>query len=67
MVIDTEDEMSRRPTANPRGFFSGLAKATIERKDDALFDASLPGEGRKRDAVEAGLEVEVARWSGGGR
>src|SRR6266478_2002877 len=37
MLIETEDETSNRPTANVRGFFSGLAKATIFRNDDALW------------------------------
>jgi len=36
MLIETEDETSNRPTANVRGFFSGLANATIFRNDDAL-------------------------------
>ena len=35
MLIETEDETSNKPTANVRGFFSGLAKATIFRNDDA--------------------------------
>ena len=37
MLIETEDETSNKPMANVRGFFSGLAKATIFRKDDALW------------------------------
>jgi len=37
MLIETEDETSNKPTANVRGFFSGLAKATIFRNDDALW------------------------------
>ena len=36
MLIETEDETSNKPTANVRGFFSGLANATIFRNDDAL-------------------------------
>lgn len=37
MLIETDDETSNKPTANVRGFFSGLAKATIFRNDDALW------------------------------
>ena len=37
MLIETEDETSNNPTANVRGFFSGLAKATIFRNDDTLW------------------------------
>lgn len=37
MLIETEDETSNKPTANDKGFFSGLAKATIFRNDDALW------------------------------
>jgi len=37
MLIETEDETSNKPTANVRGFFSGLAKATIFPNDDALW------------------------------
>lgn len=37
MLIETDDETSNNPTANERGFFSGLAKATIFRNDDALW------------------------------
>lgn len=37
MLIETDEETSNKPTANERGFFSGLAKATIFRNDDALW------------------------------
>ena len=37
MLIDTEDETSNNPTANVKGFFSGLAKAMIFRNDDTLL------------------------------
>jgi hypothetical protein len=37
MLIETEDETSNKPTANVRGLFSGFAKATIFRNDDALW------------------------------
>ena len=37
MLIETEDETSNKPTANARGFFSGLANATIFRNDDAFW------------------------------
>jgi len=37
ILIETEDETSSKPTANVRGLFSGLAKATIFRNDDALW------------------------------
>ena len=37
MLIETEEETSNKPTANVRDFFSGLAKATIFRNDDALW------------------------------
>ena len=36
-LIDTALETMSRPTATPRGFFSGTASATILRNDDALF------------------------------
>jgi hypothetical protein len=37
ILIDTEEEMSNKPTANVKGFLSGLAKTTIFRNDDALW------------------------------
>jgi hypothetical protein len=40
MLIETVEDMSSRPMAIDRGFFSGLANATILRKDDEL-DPSL--------------------------
>lgn len=51
MLIDTEDETSNKPTANVKGFFSGLAKATILRNDDALL-LSFAVTGRIRDHNE---------------
>lgn len=48
MLIETEDETSNKPTANVRGFFSGLAKATIFRNDDALW-LSFEATARIRD------------------
>jgi len=51
MLIETEDETSNRPTANVRGFFSGLAKATIFRNDDALW-LSFAVTGSMRDHNE---------------
>lgn len=37
MLIDTEEDINSKPTANVNGFFSCLAKATILRNDDALW------------------------------
>ena len=37
ILIETEDETNNKPTASMRGFFSGFAKATIFRNDDALW------------------------------
>lgn len=37
MLIETEDETNSKPTANVKGFFSGLARATILRNDDTLL------------------------------
>lgn len=37
MLIETEDEISNNPTAKVKGFFSGLAKATILRNDEVLW------------------------------
>ena len=42
MLIETEDEMKRSPTAIPKGFFSGFASDTMARKDEALFAGSSP-------------------------
>lgn len=52
IVIDTDDETSRSPMAIPSGFLSGFASATIERKDDALFVASPPADGSRRENMD---------------
>ena len=52
MLIDTDEETSKSPTAMPRGFFSGFASATIDLNEEALFDASPEVEGRNRDKNE---------------
>ena len=51
MLIETEDEINRSPIAKVNGFLSGFASATIERKEDALLDASPP-EGRNLENKE---------------
>jgi hypothetical protein len=51
MLIDTEDETSNKPTANVRGFFSVLAKATIFRNDDTLW-LSFAVTAKRRDHNE---------------
>lgn len=45
MLIETEDETSNNPIAMSRGFRSGLARATIFRKDDAVSGDFLKIEG----------------------
>lgn len=66
MLIDTEEEINNNPTANDRGFFSGLAKAMIFRNDEALW-LSLAVTANIRDHSErfgtggAGVGVEYAR------
>lgn len=52
MLMETVDEINRSPTAKLSGFFSGFASATIDLKDEALFDASPEGAGRNRDRNE---------------
>lgn len=42
MLMDTEDEMKRRPTARVNGFFSGLARLIMARKEDAVLLGSSP-------------------------
>ena len=42
MLMDTEDEMKRRPTARVKGLFSGLARLTMARKEDAVLLGSSP-------------------------
>lgn len=51
MLIDTVDETSNNPTANVKGFFSGLARATIFRNDDTLW-LSFAVAGNIRDHSE---------------
>lgn len=48
MLIDTVEDTRRREMAIPSGFRSGLARAMILRKEDALFVVSWTDEGRKR-------------------
>jgi hypothetical protein len=52
MLMDTEEEISSNPTADVKGFFSGLARFTIARKDDAVLEASPPEEGITLDRIE---------------
>lgn len=53
ILIETDEETSRSPMAIPKGFFSGLANATIFRNDDALFVVSAAiAAGRKRDNID---------------
>ena len=52
ILIDTDDEMNRRPTANPNGFFSGLAKETIARNDEALLPGSSPDVDNIREKID---------------
>ena len=51
MLIETEDEINNKPTANVKGFFSGLAKATILLNDDAVW-LSFAVTANKRDHNE---------------
>ena len=37
MLIDTEEDINNKPTANVKGFFSCLAKETILLNDDAFW------------------------------
>ena len=59
MLIDTEDEMSNRPTANVNGLFSGLAKATIFRNDDAFWLSFAVMENRRDHNEGFGVGVGV--------
>ena len=47
-LIDTALDTMSRPIAMPSGFFSGIASATILRKDDAVLAESCVSAGRKR-------------------
>lgn len=51
MLMETEDETKRSPTARVKGFFSGLARETIARKDDAVLLGSSPEEGMSLDDI----------------
>lgn len=44
--------MNNNPMASDRGFFSGLANEIMDRKDEALLDASPPEEGRNLERNE---------------
>jgi len=49
MLIDTADEINKRPMAMSRGFRSGLAKAIILRKEERFeegLEKSLEGSNR---------------------
>jgi len=57
ILIDTVEDSRSNPIAIVNGFFSGLARATIFRKDD-MFWESLLMNGNMRDHNE-GLGVGV--------
>ena len=52
MLIDTVDDMNNSPTAMPSGFFSGLARDTMARKEEALLDGSSPDVDSSREKSE---------------
>jgi len=54
MLIDTADEINKRPMAMRRGFRSGLAKAIILRKEEIFeggLEKSLEGSNRNKKEV----------------
>ena len=52
ILIDTEDDRNRSPTAIPNGFFSGRASETIARNEDALLPGSSPDEAIIRPNID---------------
>ena len=52
ILIETEDETNSNPTASDKGFFSGRARVTIARSEDAVFAASPPDEGTSRERMD---------------
>ena len=65
-LMETADDMSSNPIAIVSGFHSGLARATIFRKDDALSGAFVPiFSGRSRVRSDR-LAFEGAGGVGGG-
>jgi len=60
MLMETEEEISRRPTAIRIGFRSGFASETILRKDDAVCGDLL-----KSDNIDDS-DFSGAGWSGFG-
>ena len=57
-LIDTVEETNNSPIAMSNGFFSGLAKAKILRKDETFWGVLLRiGAGRKRERIVVFLGV----------
>lgn len=52
ILIDTEDDRNKSPTAIPNGFFSGRASETIARNEDALLPGSSPDEAISRPNID---------------
>lgn len=59
MDMDTLDETSNNPTAVNSGFFSGLARSTIFRKD-VTFCAVDEGDGVRRERREGFREFALS-------
>jgi len=51
MLMDTEDETKSKPIAIDSGLFSGLARATIFRNEDAVGGALANVPGRSLDSI----------------
>lgn len=53
ILIDTEDDTNSKPIAANKGFFSGRARATILRKEDAVVGAAEKVPGSTLDSSES--------------